>query len=437
MSSSSDEAFRAPRPIDPRGDALSRACVAVGVRGVAIVLRFGALAGPGVAIVLGLDAFAGPGVAIAFGFGAPTGTSVAIRRGSPSVGGSVLPRERRADEDVRRPRPASLRLGQISLLGELVSMGRGLVSPIAVEVAPGARLIALIGCMVSPPAGLVALIADQVALVGGTVPLPAGLVAKVGGDVPLIGDMVPPLAGMLVRLDIARRRQGASSGGLEPVTGRPPCRRAPKPSVSLKHSGQDYLSANVKRITQCAPRKAHEKVWRVEPTTLLTDLLSSDRLLTPALLIDAQAVDANIEATLSALGGDARRWRPHVKTAKLAWTIERLLAHGVTAFKCATTRELRALVDAGATDVLFAMPLMRASASRLAEIGAEHPELAVSALTDAVAMLDHWPAGVGLTIDLDVGMHRTGLDVDDHASVVALAVLALPVTARGHEATPA
>jgi D-serine deaminase-like pyridoxal phosphate-dependent protein len=55
--------------------------------------------------------------------------------------------------------------------------------------------------------------------------------------------------------------------------------------------------------------------------------LSSDRLLTPALVIDAQAVDANIDATLSALGGNADRWRPHVETAKLAWTIERLLAH--------------------------------------------------------------------------------------------------------------
>jgi D-serine deaminase-like pyridoxal phosphate-dependent protein len=157
----------------------------------------------------------------------------------------------------------------------------------------------------------------------------------------------------------------------------------------------------------------------------VTDQLSSDRLLTPALVIDAQAVDANIEATLSALGGNAGRWRPHVKTAKLAWTIERLLAHGVTAFKCATTRELQALADAGATDVLFAMPLMKASAVRLAEIGGRHPELVVSALTDAVAMLDHWPAGVGLTIDLDVGMHRTGLDVDDHEAVLALAVQAL------------
>jgi D-serine deaminase-like pyridoxal phosphate-dependent protein len=142
-------------------------------------------------------------------------------------------------------------------------------------------------------------------------------------------------------------------------------------------------------------------------------------------VIDAQAVDANIEATLSALGGNAHRWRPHIKTAKLAWTIERLLAHGVTAFKCATTRELQALVDAGATDVLFAMPVMEASAARLAEIAAQHPALALSALTDAAAMLDRWPAGVGLTIDLDVGMHRTGLEVDDHDSVLALAVEAL------------
>jgi D-serine deaminase-like pyridoxal phosphate-dependent protein len=65
-------------------------------------------------------------------------------------------------------------------------------------------------------------------------------------------------------------------------------------------------------------------------------------LLTPTLLIYAEAVDSNIAATIRAVGG-ADRWRPHVKTAKLAWVMQRLLDHGVRHFKCATTRELKAL----------------------------------------------------------------------------------------------
>ena len=44
-----------------------------------------------------------------------------------------------------------------------------------------------------------------------------------------------------------------------------------------------------------------------------------------------------------------------VKTAKLAWTMRRLLEHGITAFKCATPRELEVLCALGAGDVLVAL----------------------------------------------------------------------------------
>ena len=45
------------------------------------------------------------------------------------------------------------------------------------------------------------------------------------------------------------------------------------------------------------------------------------QILTPALLIDVEAVERNLEITLQRLSGDAERWRPRVKTAKLDGTI--------------------------------------------------------------------------------------------------------------------
>src|SRR5258708_1507287 len=39
------------------------------------------------------------------------------------------------------------------------------------------------------------------------------------------------------------------------------------------------------------------------------------KILTPALAIYPRLVDANIAITIDLLGGDANRWRPHVKTS--------------------------------------------------------------------------------------------------------------------------
>ena len=41
-----------------------------------------------------------------------------------------------------------------------------------------------------------------------------------------------------------------------------------------------------------------------------------EAILTPALVVDLDAVRQNIAATLRLLGEDPNRWRPHLKTAK-------------------------------------------------------------------------------------------------------------------------
>lgn len=134
-----------------------------------------------------------------------------------------------------------------------------------------------------------------------------------------------------------------------------------------------------------------------------------DDLLTPALLIYPAALDANIAVTLGLLGGDAGRWRPHVKTAKLAWVMRRLLERGVRHFKCATTGELAALCALGAPDVLLAFPVVGANARRAAELAARHPATRVSALIDDPAQIALWRGTpVGLFLDLNPGMDRTG-----------------------------
>jgi D-serine deaminase-like pyridoxal phosphate-dependent protein len=144
-------------------------------------------------------------------------------------------------------------------------------------------------------------------------------------------------------------------------------------------------------------------------------------LLTPALLIDADRVDQNIQATIGLLGGDPRRWRPHVKTAKLAWAMQRMLDYGVRQFKCATTLELATLCALGADDVLLAYPVVGAGAQRVRELAAHYPDTTISVLVERQAHLAAWAgSAVRVFVDLDPGMHRTGVDPADLAGLVAL-----------------
>ncbi|MER7498667.1 alanine racemase [Nonomuraea pusilla] len=139
---------------------------------------------------------------------------------------------------------------------------------------------------------------------------------------------------------------------------------------------------------------------------------------TPALVLDQEAVEANIAHTL-ALVGTPRRWRAHVKTARIGWTVDRLLAAGVTRFKAATVGELAMLLDRGARDVLLAYPAVgpaRAAASALAD---RHPQARVSILVDAAETAGQ-PGRLAAFLDADTGMHRTGVDAGDVAAALAV-----------------
>lgn len=142
---------------------------------------------------------------------------------------------------------------------------------------------------------------------------------------------------------------------------------------------------------------------------------------TPALLIDADGVDANIRAVIAQCGGDASRWRPHVKTAKLADVMARFLVHGVSRFKCATTRELRVLLELGATDVLLSFPVVGATAARVRELSARFPAAHISVLVESHDHLGAWTdSGVGVFVDCNPGMDRTGRDPSRAGDVAEL-----------------
>ena len=143
---------------------------------------------------------------------------------------------------------------------------------------------------------------------------------------------------------------------------------------------------------------------------------------TPALLIYADKVVHNIAVTIRALGGDANRWRPHVKTSKLGFVMHQLAEQGVVNVKCATTLELQTAAEAGATDILVAYPMMGANARRVRQLAAQLPQCRLSALVENAEQINAWVgSNVGLFIDVNSGLDRTGLEQDRLEELLKLA----------------
>ncbi len=133
---------------------------------------------------------------------------------------------------------------------------------------------------------------------------------------------------------------------------------------------------------------------------VLLDPESLAQVMTPALAIYPDFIDANIEATLRLLQadvnrgdvnhGDVDRWQPHVKTAKLASTMQRLCAHGVRRFKCATTLEMLTACQAGAEEVLMSYPSDGLRAKRVRQIAAAYPKTLIAATVENPEQVAQW-----------------------------------------------
>ena len=148
---------------------------------------------------------------------------------------------------------------------------------------------------------------------------------------------------------------------------------------------------------------------------------SLDDVLTPALLLYPEIVASNVERTLELLDGDANRWRVHIKTAKLGYTLRMLVERGIRHFKCATTLELLVACRSGAGDVLFAYPAVGANARRVREIADQFPQLRISVLAENEQQVRQWRGSrVGVFLDMNPGMDRTGMEQNHSDKVVEL-----------------
>ena len=147
----------------------------------------------------------------------------------------------------------------------------------------------------------------------------------------------------------------------------------------------------------------------------------AEQLITPCLLIFPHIVRANIAEAIR-LAGSPDRLRPHVKTHKSPHVVQLMQAAGISKFKCATLSEARMLGTCTAADVLVAYPQVGPAVAELVRIVGDYPQTRFSTVVDDLHVLRQLDAAfvaagqrIEVLLDIDTGMHRTGVPVGEAA----------------------
>ena len=148
----------------------------------------------------------------------------------------------------------------------------------------------------------------------------------------------------------------------------------------------------------------------------------TDRLLSPSVVIHMDKVRRNIDQVIQICAGHDAHWVPHLKTTKIPQVWRCLLDKGLREFKCSTSKEARVFLDLVKTvdvsepvHLLVAYPVCGPMLQAVVRLAATAPgNVRMSVLCDTLDAVEEVPAGVGVYIDLNPGMDRTGVHLDEN-----------------------
>lgn len=135
-----------------------------------------------------------------------------------------------------------------------------------------------------------------------------------------------------------------------------------------------------------------------------------DELPTPALVLDLDRLDANLERMAARAEALGVRLRPHAKTHKCVEVARRQLALGAGGLTVSTLEEARAFAGAGVDDLTWAFPVILGRVVEARRL-AERVRLGVVADSDAaIAALERERFGFAVWLKVDCGYGRAGVD---------------------------
>lgn len=159
---------------------------------------------------------------------------------------------------------------------------------------------------------------------------------------------------------------------------------------------------------------------------------------TPVLVIDREALDRNIARMADFAGAHGLKLRPHAKTHKSAEVARRQIAAGAIGQCCAKLGEAEALADAGIGGLLITSPVVSAPAiERLVALNerseglmcvADNPHVARAIAAEITA---RGGRPLTLLVDVDPGIHRTGVASPEAAAELYRTIADEPVLRYG------
>ena len=159
---------------------------------------------------------------------------------------------------------------------------------------------------------------------------------------------------------------------------------------------------------------------------------NADEIDSPTLLVYEERLNENLRRMVLQAGGPERLC-PHVKTHKLPQVITRQLALGVQRFKAATIAEAEMCAAAGAPHVLLAHAPVGPRAERLVALMRAFPSTEFAIIVDDPEVARHLSGvvsraglAVNVLLDIDCGMHRSGIAPDNGAEALYRLVSTLP-----------
>lgn len=142
--------------------------------------------------------------------------------------------------------------------------------------------------------------------------------------------------------------------------------------------------------------------------------LAKDQLDTPALWVELDLLERNIESLAALFKSAAVHWRPHVKGIKIPAIAHRLIAAGAIGITCAKLGEAEVMAAAGITDILIANQIVGAQKiTRLAHLCRQAQVKVAVDDPDNIAELGRAARDkgveIGVLVEVNTGMNRAGV----------------------------
>ncbi|MDQ6619888.1 MAG: DSD1 family PLP-dependent enzyme [Pseudomonadota bacterium] len=154
-------------------------------------------------------------------------------------------------------------------------------------------------------------------------------------------------------------------------------------------------------------------------------------LSTPALVVDLDALERNLQLMAHAVGGSGVALRPHSKSHKCPDIAKAQMALGAVGVCCQTVHEAAVMVQAGVPDVLVTNEIV--GLAKLRDLASLARSARIAVLADNEANVHELATAAAearvhlrVLVEVDVGANRCGVEPGGAAAVLAQAIAAVP-----------